>query len=170
MSNTMLGMFYYADHLIAAARSLKGAGYGVEVHSSIPLDHELEAEFGRRTNYLKFFTGFGAINGIIFAVVFSLGTSALYVLPRGGRPLFSATPTILLAYVLMILFGVLFTFLGFMILSNTLPIKKKIDIPEIWIEDGFGLVIEDVSDEKFEQVEKILKDSGAGEVKTVDGW
>ncbi|VAW36711.1 hypothetical protein MNBD_DELTA02-667 [hydrothermal vent metagenome] len=170
MSNTMLGMFYYADHLITAARSLKGAGYGVEVRSSIPLDHEMEAEFGRRTNYLKFFTGFGAICGIVFAVVFVLGTAALYVLPRGGRPLFSATPTILIAYILMILFGVLFTFAGFMILSNTLPIKKEIDIPEIWIEDGFGLVIEDVSDEKFEQVEKILKDSGAGEVKTVDGW
>lgn len=163
-------MFYYADSLISAARSLKGSGYGVEVHSAIPLDHELEAEFGRSTNYLKFFTLFGAINGILFAIVFSLGTSALYVLPRGGRPLFSITPTILLAYVLMILFGVLFTFAGFMILSNTLPIKKKIDLPEIWIDDAFGLVVEDVSDEKYEQVEKVLMDNGAKEVKNVDAW
>jgi hypothetical protein len=169
-------MFYYADSLISAARCLKGSGYGVEVHSAVPLEHELEAEFGAPKNYLKYFTLFGAVKGIVIAIVFALGTAALYVLPRGGRAIFAITPTILLAYVLMILFGVIFTFVGFMILGGILPldkilpIKKKLELPEIWIDDAFGLVIEDVSDEKYEQVEKILMDCGAKEVKTVDDW
>jgi len=170
MSNTVLGMFYYADSLVSAARSLKGSGYGVTIHSCVPLDHEIEAEFGERKSYLKYFTLFGAIYGTFAGIVFVLGTAALYALPRGGRPIFSIPPTLLIAYETTILMGVLCTLLGFLILGGVLVFRRQLDPPEINTTDGFGLVVEDVSDEKYEDIEKILKAYGAQEVKTVDEW
>lgn len=163
-------MFYYADSLVSAARSLKGSGYGITIHSSVPLDHEIEAEFGERKSPLKYFTFFGALYGTFVGIVFVLGTAAMYVLPRGGKPIFSFPPTLLIAYETTILMGVLCTLVGFLLLGGVIPFRKKLDPPEINTQDGFGLVVEDVSDEKFEYVQKILKEYGAQEVKTVDAW
>jgi len=98
MHNALFGKFEYLDSLLEAARKLNLSGYSFKTFSPIPIVHELEDEFGPRKRYLRYFTLFGGISGFITGVVIVLGTAALYVLPRGGRPIFSITPTLLIAY------------------------------------------------------------------------
>ncbi len=168
MNKGVLGIFKYVDKLLAAAERLKGEGHGVTILSSVPLVHELEHEFGKPKSYLKYFSFFGALAGFTTGAVLALGTSALYPLPRGGRAIFAATPTILVCYVLTILAGVGLTFLGFLYLSG-LPdfFKKRVDEPEIAV-DAFGLLVGGIEEGGFDKIEKVLKECGAHEVKKVE--
>ncbi len=168
MNKGVLGLFEYVDKLLVAAERLKGEGHGVTILSPVPLVHEIEHEFGKPRSYLKYFSFFGALAGFTGAVVLALGTSALYPLPRGGRAIFTATPTLLVAYVLTILGGVGMTFLGFVYLSG-LPdfFKKRVDEPEIAV-DAFGLLVGGIEEDGFDEIEKVLKECGAHEVKKVE--
>jgi len=164
MHNALFGKFEFLDSLLEAARKLNLSGYSFKTFSPIPIVHELEDEFGPRKRYLRYFTLFGGISGFITGVVIVLGTAALYVLPRGGRPIFSITPTLLIAYETTILSGVLMTLFGFMVLAGLPSFSNKIDEPEIG-SDTFGLLIEGIREDRFDDVRKILLEHGAYEVK-----
>ena len=168
MENAVLGIFLYVDRLLDAADRLRGAGHKVTILSSVPLVHEIEHKHGEEKGFLKFFTFFGGLAGCFAGVVLCFGTAALYVLPRGGRAIFPITPTLLISYETAILGGVGMTFLGFLFLSK-LPLlgKKRAFSPEIAC-DNFGLVIEGLDAARFEEVEAILDEFGAHEVKRVE--
>lgn len=162
-----LGLFEYADMMLDAAKDLKKAGHSVTIFSPIPLNHEIEHELGPKTNYIKFFTFVGTIAGFFFGIILTLGTAALYVLPRGGRPIFPVTPTLLMAYETTILLGVFFT-LGSFLLFAKLPFfgKRPYD-PEVNV-DSFGLMVEEVGEKGYAEAEKIMKEYGANEVKRLE--
>jgi len=164
MHNALFGKFEYLDSLIEAARKLSVSGYSFKTFSPIPIVHELADEFGPRKRYLRYFTLYGGVSGFIGGIVIVLGTAALYVLPRGGRPIFSITPSLLIAYETTILSGVLMTLFGFMVLAGLPSFSKKIDEPEI-SSDTFGLLIEGIREDRFDEVRNILLEHGAYEVK-----
>lgn len=166
-TNSVLAVFDHVDTLIEAAHRCKASGWGFQIISPIPLGHEIEHEFGPRKNWLRWFTGFGAINGFIFGWVVAFGLSALYILPRGGKPILAATPTLLVAYETTILFGVLWTLFGFFVLCRMPVISKKPFHPRIAV-DGFGLLVEGVREDNIPLVEKILKEHGAGEIERIE--
>ncbi len=168
MNEKIVGLFKYVDNLLVAAEKIKGVGHEVTILSSVPLVHELDAAFGEPKNPLKYFTLAGGLAGFATAILLALGTSALYPLPRGGRALFAIAPTLLLCYVFTILFGVLFTFVGFVYLGG-LPdfFKKRVDEPDIAV-DAFGLLVNDARIDGFDDIERILKEHGAYEVKRVE--
>ncbi len=168
MENAVLGIFLYVDTLLDAADRLRGAGHKVTILSSVPLVHEIEHKHGEGKGFLKYFTFFGGLAGFLAGVLLALGTAALYVLPRGGRAIFPITPTLLISYETAILGGVGLTFVGFLLLTG-LPVlgKKKAFAPEI-AYDNFGLVIEGLDGARFEEVEAILDEFGAHEVKRVE--
>jgi molybdopterin-containing oxidoreductase family membrane subunit len=159
MNQAVMGLFTYVDVLLEAAKRLKDSGYTISIFSSIPLAHEIEPVLGERPNYIRYFTFFGGVCGVIFGLVLTLGTAVMYVLPRGGRPLFSATPTLLITYEATILLGVLFTLLGFAIIARLPSYRKKIYDPEVAV-DSFGLLVDDIREDKFDEVEQILKEFG----------
>ena len=168
MNEKVIGLFKYVDNLIGAADKIKNAGYKVTVFSSVPLVHELDDAFGEEKSSLKWFTLFGGASGFVTAILLVLVTTALYTLPRGGRPLFSFTPTLLLCYIFTILFGVCITYVGFVYLAG-LPdfFKKRVDEPDVAV-DAFGLLVNDADSGAFDNIEKIMKEHGAYEVKRVE--
>lgn len=167
-TNSVLAVFDHVDSLLDAAHRCKVSGLGFQIISPIPLGHEIEHEFGpRKKNRLRWFTGFGAINGFIFGCAVSFGTSVLYILPRGGKPILPVPPTLLIAYETSILFGVLFTLLGFFVLCRMPVISKKPFHPRIAV-DGFGLLVYGVNEDNILSVEKILKEHGAGEIERIE--
>ena len=173
MHTSVLGLFKYVDLLLSASGKLKGEGYSVTIISPVPLVHEIEHVEGEKKSFLRYFTLFGGISGFAFGMVLSLGTSALYVMPRGGRPIFSITPFLLISYETTILLGVIMSLLGFFAIAGLpyfkgLPhFKGEVECPEAAI-DSFGLLIEDAGDDKLDYVEKTLKECGASEVRRVE--
>lgn len=167
MEKAVLGLFTYADELIGAAKRLKKSGYDVTIFSPIPLGHELEHELGERKNPIKYFTFIGSVVGLFFGTVLTLGTAAMYVLPRGGRPIWSITPTLLMSYETTILIGVFFTLLSFLFFAKLPSFSKKIYDPAINV-DSFGLLVEGNLRGKHDEIERILKEHGANEVKRVE--
>ncbi|TAN60777.1 DUF3341 domain-containing protein [bacterium] len=167
MSNSMIGLFQHVDVLLDAADRCKKAGFTVEIISPVPLNHEIDHAFGERPNRVRYFTSFGAICGFFFGWFVAFVTAAIYVLPRSGRPILPFTPTLLIAYETTILFGVIWSLIGFFVLSRLPAIKKRPFHPRIAI-DAFGLVVNGIREDRFPDAENILKQFGASEVKKVE--
>lgn len=167
MNKAVMGLFTYVDVLLEAAKRLKDSGYTISIFSPIPLGHEIEPVLGERPNYIRYFTFIGGCFGFIFGLALTLGTAAMYILPRGGRPIFPATPTLLITYESTILIGVFFTLLGFAVIARLPDYRKKIYDPEVAV-DSFGLLVDDIREDKFDEVEKILQEFGADEVKRIE--
>lgn len=167
MEKGILGLFTYVDTLLEAAEKLKGSGYSITIFSPIPLGHEIDHALGERKNYIKYLAFIGAVVGFILGIVLTLGTAALYVLPRGGRAIFPATPTLLLSYETAILLGVQFTLMGFLVFAKLPSFKGKFYDPEVAI-DSFGLLVDGVREDKFGDIEKVMREYGANEVKRIE--
>lgn len=155
--------------MMEAAERLQSTGYDVTMFSPVPLGHE--PEYGavkQRHNYVRYFTLFGGVAGFFFGIMLTLGTAVMYILPRGGKPLFSMTPTLLISYETAILFGVLWTFIGFLIIAK-LPCygKGRLYDPVVNV-DGFGLLVDGIRDDMYDVVEGILREFGAHEVKPLE--
>jgi len=100
-------------------------------------------------------------------LLLTLGTAAMYVIPRGGRPIWSITPTLLMSYETTILIGVMFTLMSFLFFSKLPSFSKKIYDPRINV-DYFGLLIDGNLRGRYDEVERILRDHGANEIKRVE--
>lgn len=166
MEKAVLGLFTYVDELIAAAKKLRASGYEITIFSPIPINHELDHEFGEKPNYTKYLTFMGAIGGFFFGILLTLGTAAMYVLPRGGRSIWPVTPTLLMSYETTILMGVMFSLMGFGLFARLPNYRKKIYDPGIAVE-SFCILVEDPLGRQAE-VENLLKEYGANEIKTLD--
>lgn len=164
MNPGVIGLFLHADSLLIAANRLKGAGFtDITMFSPFPLGHEIEPFLGKKRDPIALFAFFGGIIGLLFGLLLIIGTSLLYVLPIDGRPIIAITPTIVISFETMILFGVFSTFLGFFLYVR-LP-SKKVKVFDIKGDiDRFGLLVK-VSYSQARDVEEIIKESGAEEVK-----
>ena len=166
--SAVLGQFSHADNLLRAAERVKRSGFGFTVFSPIPLVHEMDEVFGEERDYLRFFTLFGGLAGFMLGIILWLGTAVLYVLPRGGRPILTAPPTLLISYETTILLGVGMTLIGFFILARIPCFRHKVDEPACYA-DSFGLLVKGLGEDDVEKVKTILKENGANEVKNVEG-
>lgn len=102
--------------------------------------HEVDEILDVRPSRLKFFTFFGALSGTITGFALTIYTVLRWpFLITGGKPLVSIPPFIIIAFELTILFGVISTFLGFLILSK-LASPKRIISP-IECENDFMIII-----------------------------
>jgi len=162
----LLGIYKQADTMMEAADRLQSTGYDVTLFSPVPLGHEPEySAVQQRHNYVRYFTLFGGVAGFFFGILLTLGTAVLYILPRGGKPLFAMTPTLLISYETAILFGVLWTFLGFLIIAKLPYYGKGRLYDPVTNVDGFGLLVDGIRDDMYGVVEDILVEFGAEEVR-----
>ncbi len=167
MSDKLLGLFEYVDEMLVAADKIKSGGDEVEIFSPIPISHEIDPVLGKRPTTIKYLTLLGNFIGIIFGFALTLGTAAMYVLPRGGRAVWALTPSLLITYETTILFGVGFTLLGFLGLTGLPSYKKKTYDIAVTL-DSFGLLVSGVGSDRKRPIEMIMNDAGASEVKQVD--
>lgn len=106
----------------------------VPVHEAL---HLLKAPRSR----LRFFTFTAAFTGTVTGFVLTLGTVHSWPLITSGKSLYSPTPFLIIAFELTILFGAIFSLLGFLLLGG-LPSLKHILSPE---ETGnkYAILVED---------------------------
>ncbi len=164
MTNFAVGLFHAPASALTAAGTLKGAGFATpELMSPVPIEG-VEEVLGEKKSVIKNFTFFGGLFGGLFGFFLAAGTAVLYLHPTGGRPIITIPPFLIITYEATILFGILFTVLGFFISSRLPAIRERVYVPEAAV-DKFVVTVPCDDDEHFKRAEAILREAGAEQVR-----
>ena len=110
------------ENFLKKLEELVGSGVPKQhIHTFTPYPvHEMEELLDERQSGVRFFTGFGALTGLITGFTFTIFTVFDWGSPMitGGKPLVSIPAFTVIAYELTILFGVLTAFVGFLHLAR----------------------------------------------------
>jgi hypothetical protein len=164
MTNIALGLFREPNSALAAAGTLKGAGFAnLELMSPVPIEG-IDEVLGKKESVIKRFTLFGGIIGAMSGFALAAGTSVLYLHPVGGRPIITIPPFLIITYELLILFGILFTVAGFFISARLPVFRDRVYVPETAV-DRFAVSVSCDDAEHFKRATAILEEAGAEQVR-----
>ncbi len=166
MTNIALGLFDEPQSALAAAGTLKGAGFAtLELMSPVPIEG-VEEVLGEKKSVIKRFSLFGGLFGGLFGFALAAGTAVLYVHPVGGRPIITIPPYLIITYEMLILFGILFTVLGFFISARLPAFRDRVYVPETAV-DKFAVSVVCDNEEHLMRAQTILHEAGAEQVREV---
>ena len=164
----ILGTFAFEEDFLAAARNLTASGFdNISLLSPLPLDEAQEVLGLGKSSPVRRFTLAGAIFGAIARFALAVATSLVFILPTGGRAIITIPPFLIITYEMTILFGVLFTLLGFHFISG-LPAWRDRPYLSSAGTDKFVVVVEGAAGEQVARAETIIRDAGADEVRHVE--
>ena len=103
--------------------------------------HEAEELLDNSQSPVRFFTGIGALAGCIGGFAFVIYTVLSWPLITGGKSVISIPAFIVIAYELMILFGGLTAFAGFVFLAR-LPAFKNMFSKDVEFSRKFEITVE----------------------------
>lgn len=163
----VMGAFAYEEDFLAAAETLKSSGFdNISLLSPLPLE-EAQEVLGLGKSPVRHFSLAGAILGGISGFAMAVGTALVFILPTGGRAIIALPPYLIITYEMTILFGVLFTLLGFHFVSG-LPAWHDRPYMESANIDRFVVVVEGVAAEQLARAEAIIRDAGADEIRHLE--
>jgi molybdopterin-containing oxidoreductase family membrane subunit len=163
----ILGTFAFEEDFLAAAKNLTASGFdNISLLSPLPLE-EAQEILGLDKSPVRHFSLAGAIIGAISGFAMAAGTALVFILPTGGRAIISIPPFLIITYEMTILFGVLFTLLGFHFVSGLPAWHDKPYLPSA-CRDKFVVVVEDVAAEQVARADAIIRDAGAEEIQHVE--
>jgi hypothetical protein len=161
----LLGIFEDAQQVADAMTSLKGDGFPVEdldIYSGSPYP---EGSFGEEepSHRVYVWPFIGAICGFTLALLFTAGTQISYPLITGGKPILSIPPMTIFLYEGTMLGAIVFTVLG-VLFESRLP-RRSMGLYDTRITEGYVGVLVSCPEERTSQAEKVLRDSGAEDVR-----
>jgi hypothetical protein len=163
----IMASFAYEEDFLAAARNLKSSGFdNISLLSPLPLE-EAQEILGLGKSPVRRFSLAGALVGAASGFAMSVATALVFILPTGGRAIITLPPYLVITYEMTILFGVLFTLLGFHFVSG-LPAWRDKPYMEAASIDRFVVVVEGAAGEQAAQAEAIIRGAGAEEIRHVE--
>ena len=154
------GIFAHLDTLLEVMRLLPGEGFReIEVYSPTP-HHEIAHLLGRKPSPVRVFTLVGGVTGLIAGWAVTIGSTILFPIVVGGKPVISIPPFGVVAYITTILFGTVATFIGFLVNARVPQVKVIEGYDERLSSDHFGLLIY-CNPEQVMDLEKLLLKLGA---------
>lgn len=166
----VLGLFSDFEEAFAAIadiRQYKVPGVSVDdVRLMSPIEHpEIEEVLGDRPAHVPKFTLAGAIFGITFGFLFLASAQANFLVqPQGGKPVVPLPSNIVLTYEMLILFGVIFTVISFLVLSGLLFGKKEKLYSEKIAVDQIGIIME-LDEDTFEPLKALFRQHKVLEIR-----
>ncbi|HEY9164213.1 MAG TPA: quinol:electron acceptor oxidoreductase subunit ActD, partial [Magnetovibrio sp.] len=145
----LFGDFDEAFDVIAGIRRYKVPGLTVDdVTLKSPIEHpEIEDVLGERPTDIPKWAFWGGLFGLVFGFFFLAGAQANFLVqPQGGKPVITIPSNVVLAYEMMILFGVLSTLVGFIIGARLMRRAGGLYDTAISV-DQIGIVIEVTEDQ-----------------------
>jgi len=168
-THRILGLFSNFDEATAAIRDIRCQqipGVSVDdVTLNSPIEHpDVEEALGDRPVFVQRFTFCGAIFGIVGSWIWISAAQATFLVqPQGGKPVVTVVSNFVLNYEMMILGGVLFTLVGFLI-GARLPSKKGTLYSEKISLDQIGILLE-VTEDKLTAVKELFKRHNVLEIR-----
>jgi len=164
----IMGIFQYEDDLLRLVQQLKNAGFARPiVLSPVPLEHELEHIYGPRKSPVRRFSLAGGLTGAVGGFALAVACSLVFILPVGGRPVITFPPFLVITYEMTIFCGVLFTLLGFHVVSG-LPAWQDHPYDERLAVDRFGVIVPCAGEAQRVDAERLIRGAGAEEVRDVE--
>ena len=163
----IMGTFAFEEDFLAAAENLTTSGFdNISLLSPVPLE-EAQKVLGLGKSPVRRFSLAGAIIGAISGFAMAAGTALVFILPTSGRAIITVPPFLIITYEMTILFGVLFTLLGFHFVSGLPAWRDRPYLPSANI-DRFVVVVEGAAGEQAERAETIIRQAGADEIQHVE--
>ncbi|MBL4691710.1 MAG: DUF3341 domain-containing protein [Magnetovibrio sp.] len=157
----VLGLFSDFDqafNVITDIKHYKVPGISVDdVTLKSPIEHpEIEEVLGERKCHVPKFSFVGGLVGFCFTFLFLASAQANFLAqPQGGKPVITIPSNIVLAYEMLILFGVLSTLTGFVLGARLMRKPKGLYDTAITV-DQIGIVVE-VSDDEIQPLKAAFK-------------
>jgi hypothetical protein len=159
----LIGAFLDEENCASAIEDLRAAKFD-DFRSFAPFpSHKIEHAFGRSKSPVRWVVLAGGIIGVLTGLAITIGTTYEWRLNAGGRPLISGPPFLVICFELMILTGGIFGFLAVFFFAGLPALEPAPAYNSRFGEDRFGLVVR-CDEAEAEQVESMLKESGAEEV------
>jgi molybdopterin-containing oxidoreductase family membrane subunit len=166
MNNSMLGMFDNIDGMMQALEQARERRLEIiDVYTPVP-DHHVAELVSPKKSPVRYVSFSGGITGLVAGMALAIGTSLVWNLIVGGKPVTSIIPFLVIGFELTILFGALAT-LAALLLFGGMPYRKFPTAgyrPE-FSDDRFGVWIGGAEQE----ARKLLEEAGAVEVQAVEG-
>ncbi len=163
----IVGTFAFEEDFLAAARNLRSSGFDdISLLSPVPLK-EAQEVLGLGKSPVRHYSLAGAIIGAISGFAMAAGTALVFILPTGGRAIITIPPFLIITYEMTILFGVLFTLIGFHFVSGLPAWKDRPYVPSANV-DRFVVIVEGAAAEQAARAEAIIRDAGAEEVRHME--
>ena len=163
----VMGTFAYEEDFLSAAENLTKSGFDqVSLLSPLPLE-DAQKVLGLGKSPVRRFSLAGAIIGALSGFEMAEGTALVFILPTGGRAVITIPPFLIITYEMTILFGVIFTLLGFHFVSGLPAWRDKPYLPAANV-DRFVVIVEGAEGEQVARAETIIRDAGAEEVQHVE--
>ena len=163
----VVGTFAYEEDFIAAAEQLQASGFDdISLLSPVPL-HEAQEVLGLGKSPVRRFSLAGALIGAASGFGLAVATALTFILPTGGRAIISLPPYFVITYEMTILMGVLFTLIGFHVVSGLPAWHDAPYLPSANV-DRFVVVVEGAAGEQAARAEAIIRQAGAEEIQHVE--
>lgn len=163
----IVGTFAFEEDFLAAAKNLRSSGFdNISLLSPVPLK-EAQEVLGLGKSPVRHYSLAGAIIGAISGFAMAAGTALVFILPTGGRAIITIPPFLIITYEMTIMFGVLFTLIGFHFVSGLPAWKDRPYVPSANV-DRFVVVVEGAAAEQAERAEAIIREAGAEEVRHME--
>jgi len=163
----IVGTFAYEEEFFAAAEHLKAAGFDdISLLSPVPLE-EAQEILGLGKSPVRRFSLAGALIGAASGFALSVATALTFILPTGGRAIIALPPYLVITYEMTILMGVLFTLIGFHVVSGLPAWHDAPYLPSANV-DRFVVVVEGAAGEQAARAEAIIRQAGAEEIQHVE--
>ena len=168
MAGGVMGVFQYEDDLLRLLPRLREAGFARPVVlSPVPLEHELEHIYGPRKSPVRRFSLVGGLTGAVGGFAMATACALVFILPVDGRPVIAFPPFLVISYEATILLGVLFTLLGFHVVSG-LPAWQDHPYDERFGVDRFGLIVPCADQGQRAEAQRLIRGAGAEDVREVE--
>ncbi len=164
----VVGVFTYFDDTIKAIKRVKSDGLDFRVYSPVP-NHELEELLTPESSPMRFFTGLGAVSGIIGGFTLAIWTSLDYPLRVSAKAIPSIPGFVVIGYECTILFGGLATLFGLLSLCRIPYPFREVGFDESFTQDKFGIVVGCAGDKAFE-LKSAFEAAGADRVEVKEGF
>lgn len=135
------------------------------VSTMSPIEHpEIDEVLGARPSPVPKFTLAGALFGVTFGFLFLASAQATFLVqPQGGKPVVPLPSNIVLSYEMLILFGVLFTLVGFLTSARMLTKRPPIYSEKVGV-DQIGIVVE-LDEKTYEPAKSLFQSHGVLEIR-----
>ena len=163
----IVGTFAFEEDFLAAAKNLRSSGFDdISLLSPVPLK-EAQEVLGLGKSPVRHYSLAGAIIGAISGFAMAAGTALVFILPTGGRAIITIPPFLIITYEMTILFGVLFTLIGFHFVSGLPAWRDRPYVPSANV-DRFVVIVEGAAAEQAARAEAIIREAGAEEIRHME--